>query len=130
MPRNAPWATARAPTRTRRASLGSSFRRGFGAHSCRDGIRGAGDVERRGRRNARGARQAGGRGAGARPPPGSACGAPPPLGHAVPLRTVVDPTLLEFDEVWAAAGTPDSVFPVAPKALVKATAGAVVAVTH
>ena len=39
-------------------------------------------------------------------------------------------TVLEFDEVWAAAGTPDSVFPVSPKALVKATAGAVIAVTH
>jgi len=61
---------------------------------------------------------------------GYAIGGTPPLGHAVPLRTVVDPTLLEFDEVWAAAGTPDSVFPVDPKALVKATAGAVVAVTH
>jgi len=61
---------------------------------------------------------------------GFAIGGTPPLGHAVPLRTVVDPHLLEYDEVWAAAGTPDSVFPVSPAALVKATGGAVVAVTH
>lgn len=61
---------------------------------------------------------------------GFAIGGTPPLGHAVPLRTVVDPHLLEYDEVWAAAGTPDSVFPVSPVALVKATGGTVVAVTH
>jgi len=48
----------------------------------------------------------------------------------VPLRTVVDPHLMDFDEVWAAAGTPDSVFPVKPKDLVQATAGAVVGVTR
>ena len=36
----------------------------------------------------------------------------------------------EFEEIWAAAGTPDSVFPIQPKELVKATSGAVVAVTR
>ncbi|SVC49075.1 uncharacterized protein METZ01_LOCUS301929, partial [marine metagenome] len=44
--------------------------------------------------------------------------------------TVVDPHLMEFEEIWAAAGTPDSVFPIEPKELVKATSGAVVAVTR
>ena len=48
----------------------------------------------------------------------------------VPLKTVVDPHLMEFEEIWAAAGTPDSVFPIQPKELVKATSGAVVAVTR
>ena len=61
---------------------------------------------------------------------GYAIGGTPPLGHTVPLRTIIDPHLMEFDEVWAAAGTPDSVFAVTPKALVKATSGAVVAVTR
>ena len=61
---------------------------------------------------------------------GYAIGGTPPLGHTVPLRTVVDPHLLEYDEVWAAAGTPDSVFAVDPRALVKATSGTVVAITH
>ena len=61
---------------------------------------------------------------------GYAIGGTPPLGHTVPLRTVVDPHLLDYDEVWAAAGTPDSVFAVDPRALVKATSGAVVAITR
>ena len=61
---------------------------------------------------------------------GSAIGGTPPLGHTVPLKTVVDPHLMEFEEIWAAAGTPDSVFPIQPKELVKATSGAVVAVTR
>ncbi|MDP6162232.1 MAG: YbaK/EbsC family protein [Acidimicrobiales bacterium] len=61
---------------------------------------------------------------------GYAIGGTPPLGHTVPLKTVVDPHLMEFEEIWAAAGTPDSVFPVQPKELVKATSGAVVSVTR
>ncbi|MBT6092307.1 MAG: YbaK/EbsC family protein [Acidimicrobiaceae bacterium] len=61
---------------------------------------------------------------------GFAIGGPPPLGHTVPLRTLVDPHLMDFEEVWAAAGTPDSVFPVKPKDLVQATSGAVVGITH
>ena len=61
---------------------------------------------------------------------GYAIGGTPPLGHTVPLKTVVDPHLMEFEEIWAAAGTPDSVFPIEPKELVKATSGAVVSVTR
>ena len=61
---------------------------------------------------------------------GYAIGGTPPLGHTVPLKTVVYPHLMEFEEIWAAAGTPDSVFPIQPKELVKATSGAVVAVTR
>ena len=61
---------------------------------------------------------------------GYAIGGTPPLGHTVPLKTVVDPHLMEFEEISAAAGTPDSVFPIKPKELVKATSGAVVAVTR
>jgi prolyl-tRNA editing enzyme YbaK/EbsC (Cys-tRNA(Pro) deacylase) len=34
------------------------------------------------------------------------------------VRTFLDPGLLGFDEVWAAAGTPDAVFPIAPAELV------------
>ena len=61
---------------------------------------------------------------------GYAIGGTPPLGHTVPLKTVVDPHLMEFEEIWAAAGTPDSDIPIPPKELVKATSGAVVAVTR
>lgn len=51
---------------------------------------------------------------------GFAIGGTPPLGHLTPLPTVVDEDLLAYEEVWAAAGTPDSCFPVAPTLLVTA----------
>jgi prolyl-tRNA editing enzyme YbaK/EbsC (Cys-tRNA(Pro) deacylase) len=48
---------------------------------------------------------------------GYAIGGIPPLGHARPLKTYIDKDLLAFDQVWAAAGTPDSVFAIDPKLL-------------
>ncbi len=59
---------------------------------------------------------------------GYAIGGIPPIGHPAPVRTVVDEDLLRFDEVWAAAGTPRAVFPVAPRALVDAAGGTLAAV--
>ena len=53
-------------------------------------------------------------------------GGVPPFGHAQPLRVFVDPDLLAFDEVWAAAGTWNDVFGVEPGALVAAVGGQVV----
>jgi prolyl-tRNA editing enzyme YbaK/EbsC (Cys-tRNA(Pro) deacylase) len=50
----------------------------------------------------------------------------PPFGHTTPLRVFVDPDLLNWPEVWAAAGTWNDVFGVDPKRLVEATGGAVV----
>lgn len=44
-----------------------------------------------------------------------------PLGHAHPVRLVLDQDLQQFDTVWAAAGTPFSVFPLAPLALQRLT---------
>lgn len=61
---------------------------------------------------------------------GYAIGGTPPVGHDQPLRTLVDPELLGFDEVWAAAGTPHDVFPVAPDRLVELAAAEVVDVTE
>lgn len=52
---------------------------------------------------------------------GYAIGGIPPLGHATPLVPHMDEDLLAHDVVWAAAGTPHAVFPVAPKALAEAT---------
>jgi prolyl-tRNA editing enzyme YbaK/EbsC (Cys-tRNA(Pro) deacylase) len=37
---------------------------------------------------------------------GYAIGGVPPVGHDRPIRTVVDRSLLRFDSVWCAAGTP------------------------
>ena len=52
---------------------------------------------------------------------GFAIGGVPPVGHTRQLRTFVDRDLLQFDEVWAAAGTPNAVFAVDPKRLVEVT---------
>ena len=41
---------------------------------------------------------------------GFAVGGVPPLGHSEPLQPFIDEDLLQFDEVWAAAGTPHAVF--------------------
>ncbi|HTJ60897.1 MAG TPA: YbaK/EbsC family protein [Candidatus Saccharimonadales bacterium] len=50
---------------------------------------------------------------------GYAIGGVPPFGHAAELRVIVDPGLLEHPTVWAAAGLPDAVFPIAPADLVR-----------
>ena len=49
---------------------------------------------------------------------GFAIGGTPPFGHPAPLRTFVDRDLLPYATVWAAAGTPDAVFPLTPDVLV------------
>lgn len=40
-----------------------------------------------------------------------------PLGHLNPIETFLDPRLLDFELIWAAAGTPNHVFSVNPHAL-------------
>jgi prolyl-tRNA editing enzyme YbaK/EbsC (Cys-tRNA(Pro) deacylase) len=54
---------------------------------------------------------------------GWAIGGVPPFAHDRPLPVLVDPTLDAFDPVWAAAGTPEAVFPVAPERLVRLSNG-------
>lgn len=49
---------------------------------------------------------------------GYAIGGVPPFGHRTRTRVLADRSLLEHDVVWAAAGTPHAVFPMAPKDLV------------
>lgn len=51
---------------------------------------------------------------------GFAIGGIPPLGHASAIATYIDEDLLGYAQVWAAAGTPNSVFPVAPVRLAEA----------
>ncbi|HTU80884.1 MAG TPA: YbaK/EbsC family protein [Candidatus Acidoferrales bacterium] len=48
---------------------------------------------------------------------GFAIGGVSPLGHVTAIRTFMDPSLLEHDTVWVAAGTPNAVFSVAPTRL-------------
>jgi Cys-tRNA(Pro) deacylase len=48
---------------------------------------------------------------------GYSIGGIPPFGHRTSLRTVMDPDLGLYETVWAAAGTPNTVFEVAPATL-------------
>lgn len=50
----------------------------------------------------------------------------PPFGHKTHLRVFIDPGLLQYDEVWAAAGTWNDVFGIEPHKLVDASEGVVV----
>ena len=52
-------------------------------------------------------------------------GGVPPFGHSTQLRVFVDPDLLQYDEVWAAAGTWNDVFGIEPHKLVEASGGVV-----
>lgn len=50
---------------------------------------------------------------------GFAIGGVSPVGHLTPPRAFFDPRLLEFETVWAAAGTPQHVFESAPDELLR-----------
>ncbi|MGI9600902.1 MAG: YbaK/EbsC family protein [Acidimicrobiales bacterium] len=60
---------------------------------------------------------------------GFAIGGTPPFGHPQPLTTLMDPHLLTFETIYAAAGTPDSVFPVPSARLADVTGAQVAAIT-
>ena len=57
---------------------------------------------------------------------GYAIGGVPPLGHATPAPVFMDAGLFRFERIWAAAGSPFSVFAVEPARL-RDTGGATVA---
>jgi Cys-tRNA(Pro) deacylase len=52
-------------------------------------------------------------------------GGVPPFGHMKQLRVFVDPDLLQYDEVWAAAGTWNDNFGAAPADIVRVAGGVV-----
>lgn len=52
---------------------------------------------------------------------GFAIGGVAPFGHLNPIRAYLDPRLLEFAEIWAAAGTPHHIFPIKPTILAEKT---------
>jgi len=54
---------------------------------------------------------------------GFAIGGIPPVGHTTRLRTFLDPDLLQYEILWAAAGTPFSVFPLPAASLEELTQG-------
>lgn len=56
---------------------------------------------------------------------GYTIGGVPPTGFPAPIPTFIDRHLMQYDVVWAAAGTPRHVFPIAPAELVRITGGRV-----
>jgi prolyl-tRNA editing enzyme YbaK/EbsC (Cys-tRNA(Pro) deacylase) len=54
---------------------------------------------------------------------GQAIGGVAPVGHPAPIRTLVDMWLDKYDEVWAAAGHPHTVFPTSFAELIRITGG-------
>jgi prolyl-tRNA editing enzyme YbaK/EbsC (Cys-tRNA(Pro) deacylase) len=56
---------------------------------------------------------------------GQAIGGVAPTGHPSPLRTIVDEDLAGYPEIWAAGGTPHTVFPMTYDDLVRLTQGTV-----
>jgi prolyl-tRNA editing enzyme YbaK/EbsC (Cys-tRNA(Pro) deacylase) len=60
---------------------------------------------------------------------GFAIGGVPPLGHSEKIETFIDEDLLQYAEIWAAAGTPNAVFRLTPNDLVQMTGGQVAKIT-
>lgn len=59
---------------------------------------------------------------------GFAIGGIPPVGHKTPLKTYIDEDLLQYDVIWAAAGTSNAVFKLTPQELVSLSGGQVLCV--
>ncbi len=59
---------------------------------------------------------------------GQAIGGVAPIGHPTRLRTFLDEKLLDFDEIWAAAGHPHTVMPLTFETLQRLTGGRTIAV--
>ncbi|WP_145411974.1 YbaK/EbsC family protein [Paenibacillus xylanexedens] len=59
---------------------------------------------------------------------GFVIGGVPPLGHIESITTLIDEDLLQFKEIWAAAGHPRAVFRLTPEELVQMTKGQVISV--
>jgi prolyl-tRNA editing enzyme YbaK/EbsC (Cys-tRNA(Pro) deacylase) len=59
---------------------------------------------------------------------GFAIGGIPPVGHTNPIETLIDEDLLQYSEIWAAAGNPNAVFRLTPENLRQLTQGQVISV--
>jgi len=59
---------------------------------------------------------------------GQPIGGVAPTGHPAPLVTIVDEDLAAYPEIWAAGGTPHTVFPLTFDELVRLTGGTVATV--
>jgi prolyl-tRNA editing enzyme YbaK/EbsC (Cys-tRNA(Pro) deacylase) len=59
---------------------------------------------------------------------GFTIGGVPPVGRRAQMHTFIDEDLLQYEEIWAAAGTPYAVFRLAPADLVAMTGGQVASI--
>lgn len=59
---------------------------------------------------------------------GFSIGGIPPVGHTNPMVSLIDEDLMQYEVVWAAAGTPNAVFQLTPQDLEKITGGRIIAV--
>ena len=59
---------------------------------------------------------------------GFVIGGVPPIAHLEKPEIFIDEDLVKYDEIWAAAGSPNAVFKLTPSELIKMTAGRVVPV--
>ncbi len=59
---------------------------------------------------------------------GYAIGGIPPVGHKTALKTYIDEDLLQYAQIWAAAGTPNAIFSLTPTELVNLSGGQVLCV--
>lgn len=57
---------------------------------------------------------------------GFVIGGVPPVGHATPINTFIDEDLMRYNEIWAAAGTPNTVFKLTPEILAEITKGRII----
>ena len=60
---------------------------------------------------------------------GFVIGGVPPVGHKNPIDTFIDEDLMQYEEIWAAAGTPNAVFKLTPKILAGITNGKIIRIT-
>ena len=56
---------------------------------------------------------------------GFSIGGTPPFGHPTAIPKILDKDLLVYESIWAAAGTPDTCFPISPQDLEKITSAVV-----
>jgi prolyl-tRNA editing enzyme YbaK/EbsC (Cys-tRNA(Pro) deacylase) len=59
---------------------------------------------------------------------GYTIGGVPPMAHTTPIQTFIDADLMDYDDVWAAAGTPHAIFRLKSNDLPRVTGGKIIAI--
>jgi prolyl-tRNA editing enzyme YbaK/EbsC (Cys-tRNA(Pro) deacylase) len=59
---------------------------------------------------------------------GFVIGGVPPIGHLEKMEIYIDEDLMNYEEIWAAAGTPNAVFKLTPSDLIKMTSGRIISI--